>query len=169
MANGGFGWMARAKASLAGPWLLFGGAFGWGLVMVASYLFYEWRETGLNRFHLALVLGIVFLGGVLGWISGLTCARFFGLWRRFETRLAATLFFLCIGTIGFTMVLIALEYRRFYAQWHEPFLTKIWTIQLIETTAVSVYQFLVLGLPHYLPIAFPVLIVTSFAVAKRMR
>ena len=109
MAKGGFALMARARASLAGPRLLIGGALCWGLVMVASYLVYEWRQTGLNRFHLATMLGIVFSGGVLGWISGLTCARFFGIWRRFETRLAATLFFLCIGTMGFTMVLLALQ------------------------------------------------------------
>ena len=169
MTERGFGWMARAKASLAEPRLLFGGALGWGLVMVASYLLYEWRETGLNRFHIAPMLTITFLGGVLGWLSGLTCARFFGLWRRFETRLAATLFFLCIGTMGFTMVLLALQFRQFYAQWHDPFLTKTWIIQQLETTAGAVYQFLVLGLPHYLPLAFPALIVTSFAVAKRMR
>ncbi len=169
MAKGGFALMARARASLAGPRLLIGGALCWGLVMVASYLVYEWRQTGLNRFHLATMLGIVFSGGVLGWISGLTCARFFGIWRRFETRLAATLFFLCIGTMGFTMVLLALQFRQFYAQWHDPFLTKTWIIQQIETTAGAVYQFLVLGLPHYLPLAFPALIVTSFAVAKRMR
>ena len=161
--------IGRARQSVEGPLFLLGGACFWGLVIVASYLAWEWRLTGFNRFHLPVTVAIHFGAGFLGFLGGVPVARFLAMGRPPETRLAGTFLCLSSGTLGFMLALLYLQYRRFYAQWHDPFLTKTWVIQQIETVLGAGYQYLVLGLPHLLPIAFPLLVLTSFAVAKRMR
>lgn len=148
--------------------MLVGGIL-WGLAMVASMLVYQWQHFGLNTFHLASLCRFYFAGGFLGWTVSLPIARWIGRRRSRETRLAACMLGLTLGTLGFTALVFAIEYRSFYARWHDPVFTVTWGIQLIATTLGACYQFLVLGLPQYLPIAFPLLLVVSFALAKWIR
>ncbi len=149
--------------------LLSGGGLGWGLVMVASMLLYQLHQTGLNSTHLFELGTIYFGGGFLGWISALPVASLVTGRRAIETRFAACFFGLSVATISFTAFLFAMQYRMFYARWHDPFGSLNWAIEFVETGAGAVYQFLVLGLPHYLPLAFPALLVVSFRLASGTR
>lgn len=145
------------------------GAPLWGLAMVASLVVWQWHANRLTSFHLPALCGFFFAGGMLGWLVSLPIARAISRKRRDEYRLAACFLGLTLGTTGFTALLIAIQYRSFYARWHDPFLTVTWCIQFVTTLLGSIYQFLVLGLPNYLPVALPLVLIVSFALAKRMR
>lgn len=151
------------------PQLLYGGAALWALAMLASMTVYEWRQNGLNSFHLGL-LGLIFTaGGGIGWLTAVPIARWLTLTRTEETRLAAYLLGLMLSTVSFTAFLFSMHYRIFYSRWHDPFGSIGWAYAFIETGAVAVYQFMVLGVPHYLPIAFPALLVAGARLAKTVR
>jgi hypothetical protein len=151
------------------PAVIYGGAALWSLAMVSSLLVYEWRLNRFNSFHLPLLTVIFASGGATGWLTAVPIARWLTLGRGRETRLAAYILGLTLGTIGFTAFLFAIHYRIFYSRWHDPMGSIGWTFEFAETGIVSVYQFLVLGLPHFLPVAFPALFVASSWLAKSMR
>lgn len=157
------------KAPIAFPRLLLLGAPFWGMAMVASLVLWQWHVNRLLIANLGQLSLFFFAGGVLGWGAGLPIARIISRRRRPEYRLAACFLGLTLGTTGFTALLYAIQYRTFYAQWHDPFLTITWCIQLVTTFLVALYQFSVLGVPNYLPVALPLGLVVSSALAKRMR
>ena len=133
-------------------WL--GGALGWGVAMSLSFLaslYIIGRPTGS---HDSVLLLLYFTGAVLGWLVALPLIWHVPGHRPTETKFAAGFLLLGVATIGATAGLFALEYRLFYAQWHAPFLSRIWMFQFVFTSASAVYQFAVLGLPHYLPFGF---------------
>lgn len=149
--------------------LLLAGAPLWGLAMVASLAIWQWHANRWLIANLGQLSLYFFAGGVLGWIVSLPIARSISRHRRPEYRLAACFLGLTLGTTGFTALLYAIQYRTFYAQWHDPFLTVTWCIQLVTTFVVALYQFSVLGVPNFLPLALPLGLAVSFALAKRMR
>lgn len=149
--------------------LVLAGAPLWGLAMVASLAIWQWHVNRWLIANLGQLSLFFFAGGVLGWIVSLPVARAISRERRQEYRLAACFLGLTLGTIGFTALLYAIQYRTFYAQWHDPFLTVTWCIQLVTTFLVALYQFAVLGVPNFLPLALPLGLAVSFALAKRMR
>lgn len=160
---------ADADPSLPFGMVLLIGAPLWGAAMVLSLLLWQWHANRLLTFHLWELCGFFFAGGILGWLASLPIARRISRNRRQDYRLAACFFGLILGTTGFTALLVAIQYRAFYARWHDPFVTVTWCIQLVTTLLGSIYQFLVLGLPNYLPVALPLGLIVSFALAKRMR
>ncbi len=159
---------AKEKNSAFGRLILLG-APAWGLAMVASLLVWQWHSNRLLSAHLPGLCAYFFAGGLFGWVISLPIARAISRGRRQENRLAACFLGLTLATIGATALMIAIEYRAFYARWHDPFLTITWCIQLVSTLLGSAYQFVVLGVPNYLPIALPAALIVSFALAKRMR
>lgn len=168
-ADGNHAGPAPQAGTLPFAALLLAGAPLWGLAMVASLLVWQWHGYRLLSFHLEALALLFFLGGTLGWLASLPIARAVSRNRRQENRLAACFLGLTLGTTGFTALLFAFQYRMFYARWHDPFLTVTWCIQLVATSLGAIYQFLVLGVPNFLPVAFPLVLVVSFALAKRMR
>ncbi len=56
--------------------------------------------------------------------------------------------------MGATTAIYALDYRSYYAQWHESVFTWTWLIQFAFTTAGATLQFAVSGLPLYFPLGF---------------
>lgn len=106
-------------------------------------------------------------GALLTWWPSLFLARFAALGRRPETRFAAFLFFLSLGTIAMTAMLYALDYRQFYAQWHAPAGTRTWFFQFAFTSLIAFYQFLVLGVRLYLPLGGVILVGVSLWLASR--
>lgn len=137
--------------------------------MLSSMLLFEWRLNGLNSFHLPLLSVIFASGGAIGWLVAVPVARWLTLGRRIETRLAAHVLGLTLATTGFTAFLFSMHYRIFYSRWHDPIGSMGWTFEFLETGLVAVYQFMVLGLPHFLPLAFPALILASGWLAKSVR
>ncbi|MGO4621199.1 hypothetical protein AB4Z34_22750 [Ensifer sp. 2YAB10] len=145
------------------------GAPLWGGAMALSAWYSLWLRERALTFHLAELLLIFGFGALLAWPPSLFLARFAALGRRPETRLAAYLFFLSLGTVAMTAVLYALDYRQFYAQWHAPIGTRTWFFQFTFTSLVAFYQFLALGLRLYLPVGGVILVGVSLWLARGRR
>lgn len=146
-----------------------GGAAAWGLAMAGCALVSLALQERWQTFHLQKLLLLYFSGGLLAWLLALPLARFFTRRRAAETRFAAHFVLLGLGTVAVTAALFALQYRVFYAQWHQPFGTRIWIYQFVFTFAGALYQFAVMGLSLYLPAGLPLLAGASLWLAKTMR
>ncbi len=145
-------------------------AFLWGLAMTiaaAAGLFLRGR---LETFHATTILVIFFTGGFFGWCL----TELVGRWLKRSCRQTWLLAALAIAgltaaTVFFTAALFALEYRSFYAQWHAEPLSRIWFLQFIFTSASAFYQFAVMALRLYLPLAPPMLVAGTWIMLRRMR
>jgi hypothetical protein len=124
------------------------------------------RATGS---HDVALTAIYALGGLLGWLVACPLVRWSGDGRGAPKVFAAWFLLLGLATIAATAGLFALQYRLFYAHWHAPFPSRIWTYQFIFTSASALYQFAVLGLRHFLPSAFLILLVLAVLMARRSR
>lgn len=146
--------------------VLFGGAVGWGLLMAASAFLALAMDGRAQNFHLDRILAIYFAGGLFAWPIALPLARLFTRRKAIETRFAANFTLLSLGTIALTAFLFAMDYRLFYAQWHQPAGTRIWVYQFVFTSAGAVYQFLVMGLRLYLPVGLLLVAAASLWLAR---
>lgn len=158
--------LGSRSAALAGR---FGGALVWGAAMALSALLSLGLDNRLETYHLPAILLLYFLGGLFGWLLMLPLIRRLGAGRPAESRFAAALLFLTLGTVLSTALLFALQYRLFYARWHEAFGTRIWAFQFAFTSASAVYQFAVLGLRLFLPFGLVCLIGASWRLMRRSR
>jgi len=148
--------------------LCLGGALCWGIAMAACAYVSLVMHDRLPSFHLQRLLAIYFAGGTVAWPIVLPMSRFLARRRGAEARFAAHIALLSVGTVAVTALVFALDYRLFYAQWHEPFGTVIWAFQFVFTTVGAIYQFLVMGLTLYLPVGLPVLAGASLWLARSM-
>ncbi|WP_374708636.1 hypothetical protein [Shinella sp. CPCC 101442] len=148
--------------------LCLGGAFLWGLLMTACAFLSLRMEGRDENFHLAKLLAIYFAGGFFAWPVALPVARLLTRRRNIETRFAAHFASLSLCTIVMTAFFFAMDYRLFYAQWHQPFGTRVWIYQFIFTSIGATYQFLVMGLRLYLPVGLPLLAGASLWLALSM-
>jgi hypothetical protein len=118
------------------------------------------------------VAGIVLLcaaGAVLAFAPALFLARFVSHGRSAEAAFAAMFLALAICTIGATAAVFALDYRRYYSEWHEDFGTITWAVQFVFTAANALVQFAVLGVRLFFPVGFIGLFVAAFWFARRPR
>jgi hypothetical protein len=113
-----------------------------GASALANLLLDDWETPAKIRFVSLLYAA----GGALAFPVGLFLARLVSLGRHWQVALAAAFVCLLATTIGLTGGLFALQYRSYYAQWHEPALTIAWSIQFVHTVATAFYQFIVLGI-----------------------
>ncbi|MBX3529820.1 MAG: hypothetical protein KF849_04385 [Rhizobiaceae bacterium] len=126
----------------------------------------------LHRFETSqwqTILAVFALGGLLAFPSGLFAARLLAPGASVGPRFAAS--FLCMGlasVLGVAFV-FSMQYRVYYAQWHEPFPTIPWFFQLAFTGAGAVYQFAVLGVRMLFPVAFVALFAFSLWHARALR
>ncbi len=146
--------------------ILIGGPV-WGLMMAMSSFLALYLRNGAQTYHICSILLLFFCGGIIAWPCALFLGRFGAIGRRGETRFAA--FFLCLTvcTIAATAFLFAMDYRMFYSQWHEPFGTRIWMYQFVFTSAAAVYQFVVMGVPLFVPFGFAALALASLWLARQ--
>ncbi len=160
---------SRFAASLppAGQW--WGGAVAWALAMAASFLLSTTLFGRASGSHVATLTALYALGGLLGWTVAVPLIRFSGHGRTAPTVFSAWFLLLGITTIAATSALFALQYRLFYAHWHAPFPSRIWVYQFIFTSASALYQFAVLGLRHFLPTAFVLLLALGILMARSNR
>ncbi len=148
--------------------LCLGGALAWGLLMVVCAFLSLHMEGRDANFHLEKLLLIYFTGGFCAWVIALPLARLLTRRRGTETRFAAHFALLSLGTVALTAFFFAMDYRLFYARWHQPFGTRVWAFQFVFTSAGAVYQFLVMGLRLYLPVGLPILVGASLWLARAM-
>ncbi|WP_438748137.1 hypothetical protein [Pararhizobium sp. O133] len=146
--------------------ILIGGPV-WGAMMAVSALLALYLRNGAQTYQIVSILLLFFCGGIIAWPCAVFLGRFGAIGRRGETRFAA--FFLCLTvcTIAATAFIFAMDYRLFYAQWHQPFGTRIWMYQFVFTSAAAVYQFVVMGIRLYLPVGFAALALASLWLARR--
>lgn len=161
----------RVLASLAGrPAVRLAlGAVLWGIAMLLCALVSLYLRNRLETLHLGKIAAIYFAGGLLAWPLVVALTRLAARGRRTETRFAAAFALLAFGTITMTAFLFAMDYRVFYAQWHQPFGTRIWMFQFLFTSLGASYQFAVMGLGLYLPAGLPVLAGASLWLARAAR
>ncbi|ADZ70017.1 hypothetical protein [Polymorphum gilvum] len=140
----------------------------WALAMAglaAGHLW--WAEQGLTARTLAIVL-LFAAGGLLGsfvaWIAAavVACLR-----RHPSARFAAMVLSLGIGTVATTALLFFLQFRAYYAQWHDATLSKAWIVETLMTGATAAYLFGIEGMRILLPWGLPLLLLAALVFTRR--
>lgn len=147
-----------------------GGAVGWGAVAglcaLGGLMLGGWQTPAKIR-SVFLLFG---LGGFVAFPFGIYLARLLAQWRSSgETAFAAAFVSFALATIAATAALYGLQYREYYAQWHEEAFSRIWFLQFVHTLAAAAYQFAVLGVRLYFPVGFVALLAASLWFARRAR
>lgn len=159
----------RLRAALPAPRMAIAGMLMWGLAMAASAFTSLFSMSWGTAGHIRFVVLLYAAGGALAFPVAWTLARLLSQKARREGAFAAAFVCLGVATIGLTAALYALQYRRYYAEWHaEPF-TVTWTYQFVFTGLVALYQFAVLGIRLYFPYGFVALIAAALWFARRSR
>jgi len=127
--------------------------------------FAAWESTS----GIATIVALFSLGGALAFPLGLVGARLVSLGRPAQPAFAAALISFTVATIAMTAGLYALQYRSYYAQWHEPAFSVTWCFQLVFTSLAALYQVAVLGLRLYFPVGFVALLALSAWFARHAR
>ncbi|MFS8112406.1 hypothetical protein QD460_11860 [Rhizobium jaguaris] len=159
----------RLRAAVPSSRQLLFGALCWGAAMATSALSALYLRNGLLTSRLSALVMVYALGGALAWPLMLPLARLLAHRRPIEARFAAFFLTLSLGTVAMTAFLFAMDYRWFYARWHDPFGTLVWAFQFVFTSASAVYQFAILGLGLFLPFGFIFLAAVSLYLARHMR
>lgn len=160
---------AAMKAALPGWLLLLGGSLIWAGAMAASaWIGLTMRQWALPV-HLDTVVLIFFAGGMLALVPGWWLARSVALWRGFSASQRFSAHFLAwtFLTVGITAFIHSQIFRAYFAEWHEPFGTKIWVLQTVFTSLAAIYHFLVMGLTLFLPLGLPALLLASLWAARK--
>lgn len=147
---------------------IFASGLAWAAMMTSSaaiglFLGRDWVAQGRSL----ELLAIFFAGGLLGYMT----SRFLLAWlpegwqptRRFASA------FILIGaaTIGITAFIFALQFRAYFAQWHDDEWSRRYMFETVFTILSAMYQFLVLGLRLYMPLGLIGLLAVSYGYAKR--
>ncbi len=107
------------------------------------------------------------LGGLIAFLIVTLLFRWVpGRWRKGQ-RFAAAFIGLSLATIGITALIFALHFRAYFAEWHDDHLSIRLAFETTFTIAAAIYQFLVLGLRLYLPLAVIALLGASWAFATK--
>lgn len=161
--------LARLRAALPGWRVALVGTPLWAAILVASAVVWLLLAQRFATSQWQAILAIFALGGLLAFPFGLYAARLLAPSAPAGPRFAAA--FLCMGlasVLGVAFV-FSMQYRLYYAQWHEPFPTIPWFFQLAFTGAGAVYQFAVLGVRMFFPVAFVALFAFSLWHARAPR
>lgn len=139
-------------------------AVAMGLMAVAKLAWMRWYEPE----RIAVIALFFAAGGLVAFLPGIYLGRLLSRGRR-DAGFAATFLALGIGTIALTAFLFGLQYRQYYADWHETPLSVVWVFQFIFTVGAAVYQFLVLGTRVYFPLGFLLLVAACLWNVRGMR
>lgn len=130
--------------------VLFGSAI-WGALMAVSALTSIWMHNGLMITNPLAIVALYFYGGSLAFAPAAMLAAFLfggsGALLRFLGAIAIMLLTTHTATSG----IFALQYRVFYAYWHENFPSLVWFFQFAFTSAGAIYQYSVDSVYYYWP------------------
>lgn len=113
------------------------------------------------------ILAVYFSGGLIGCLLAWPFIVFVGNRVSMPVATVFAAFMLTGLTLGATAGVLALDYRAYYAQWHDDILSKIWLYQQFYTALGSTYQFAVIGIRLYWPIGVLCIIPASLWLARR--
>jgi hypothetical protein len=132
---------------------------------VGLFLLRDWQTPA----NVGEVAAIFVIGSAISFFPAVWLARFVVTCHRVEKRFAAAFLALGVVTMFATAAVYALQYRFYYAQWHESFGTITWVFQFVFTGLSAAYQFAVLGLRLFFPVGFLALFAFSYWVARMPR
>lgn len=145
------------------------GACLWAAAMAASAAAsLTWQRDWALDGQARLLIGFFAGGGLLAYPTALMLLNRFlpHSWQP-TRRFAAAFILLGAATVGLTALLFALQFRTYYAQWHDEPGTKRFLFETVFTILSACYQFLVLGLRIYIPFGLAALVAASIAFAQR--
>jgi hypothetical protein len=143
-------------------------AAAWGAMMMVSALvalLFE-RGRGLNA-QTGQILVIYFFGGAIAFAVARPFLHFVNRYLATSWRFVLALIVLAGLTMGATAGVLALDYRAYYAEWHDDFFSVAWFYQQAYTLLGSTYQYLVIGTRLYWPLGPVFLLLTSWWLARR--
>lgn len=159
----------RLKYALPSKLIVIFGPVLWGGAMAASCWIGLYLRNRGETDHFWQIIFLYFAGAFIAFMPAFVLARFLSFTKPATARFCAYALSLCLVTYAVTAFIFAMQYRIFYAQWHEPFLSKIWFFQQLFTLIGATYQFTIIGLWFYFPIGILSLFITSFILSLRMR
>ncbi len=135
-----------------------------GIVAVVELAWSGWYEPS----RIVFIAFFFVAGGLVAFLPAVYVGRLLSRGRA-DAGFAATFLALATATVGLTGFLIGLQYREYYASWHEQALSVVWVFQFIFTVGSAIYQFLVLGLHIYFPFGLLLLFAASLWNVRAMR
>lgn len=140
----------------------------WVVVMSASAtLSLYWMRSGILDEPEQRLIGVFALGALIGFPVGRYVLTFVPDQWKTNQRFAAAFIILGASTTGFTALFVAFDFLNYYSQWHDDHLSKRRFFETVTTILSAFYQFLVLGMRHFLPVGFLALGAVSAAFASR--
>lgn len=161
--------LARARAALPRRDEAAAGALVWAGILAASAAAWLVIAGRFETSRWQAILAVFALGGALAYPCALFAMRLVSARANASGRFAAAFLSLGLASVLGVAFVFSMQYRQYYAQWHEPFPSVPWFFQLAFTGAGSVYQFAVLGVRMCFPLAFAALFAFSLWQARRAR
>ena len=158
----------RLVAGMPGLGVCVVGSLAWAAAMAAGVSAHLMLAGWLTPEAILRVATVHAAGGLLAFPIAYTAAGLFRE-RPAETRMAAALLAFTFATIACTAAVYALEYRRYYAEWHGDPFTARWAVEFAYTVAGALGQFAISGIRMYFPFGFAALLVVSAWFARRRR
>jgi hypothetical protein len=159
---------ANGFTSLVRVGFLLAASVAWGALMALSaYVALVFNLDRQSGGQVSAIIAIYFAGGFIAFLA--VYPVFLALSRRSGpvTRLGLALVLLALFTLGATAGVLALQYRTYYAEWHESIFSRIWFWQQFYTALGSTYQYAVIGTRLYWPLAPIFLLATSWWLSRK--
>lgn len=159
---------APRSSCIAAVTRLVGESIIWAVMMSGTALFALMsQQARVLDPQVVTILTVYFAGGAVGYLMAFPATYWFG--RRIASWLTMPLAAIALTcfTLGATAGFLALDYRTYYAQWHESAFSIGWFFQLFFTTLSSTYQYLVIGTRLYWPLGPLFLFLASWWVTRR--
>ena len=145
-----------------------GESFLWGALMTAAAYFSLMSEQArVFGPRVMTILALYFAGGAIGYLFAFPVVRW--LKKRISPRQRLIIAILLLGgfTLAATAGVLALNYRTYYAEWHEAAYSIHWVYQQIFTVLGSTYQYLVIGIRLYWPLGPAFLLIAGWWMTRR--
>ncbi|MES5044213.1 hypothetical protein ABVB72_02905 [Rhizobium nepotum] len=139
----------------------------WAVISAATAILGLYLRNRLETDHAAGIAVLFFCGGLLGWPLAMAALRFLPVSAGLPLRFVASCLAIAFFTVAVTAAFFAFQYRMFYAQWHAPAFSRIWFFQQFFTSLGAVYQFCILGLGLYFPLAAVPLALAGVILCRR--
>ncbi len=140
----------------------------WGTLMTgAAYFSLMSEQARVFGPRVMTIMAVYFAGGAMGYLFAYPIVQWFA--KRVSRPLTLFLAILALGgfTLAATAGVLALNYRAYYAEWHEAAFSIDWFYQQIFTVLGSTYQYLVIGVRLYWPLGPAFLILAGWWMTRR--
>jgi hypothetical protein len=141
----------------------------WAAATAASAVLNLALDHWATPAKIRIVVMLFAVGGALAFAPGLFAARLLSLGRGPEVAFAAAFVCLLASTVGVTSFVFGLQFRLYFADWHEPVTSHLGLNEFVFTVAAGAIQFFILGVRLYFPFGFAALLLFSLWFARQAR